>query len=372
MRETIQVLGSPGIVRDIPAHQLALNAWTDGLNIRFGEDGAESLVGDAATFAAASVTPLWVQYFPPITDPRWVYATLTEAWCYQGAGHTEITRTVGGDYTAVASERWNSTMLNGVGILNNTIDVPQMWTDIDSSTPLADLSNWPSTRRCKSLRSFKNFLIALYMTDTGVERPYRILWSDSADAGTVPGSWDSTDPATDSREFDLAETSDYLVDQLVLGDVNIIYKENSIWGMQHIGPPFYFRFWKILSKNGLLHRDCVVNVPFGHCAVTQDDIIVHSGQIEQSESIIDGKDRNWLFSAIDPDNFKNSFLLANHRANEVYFFFPEIGETYASMALIWNYRHKSIGFRELANTIPFGATGPVGESVINDPGWDDA
>lgn len=369
-RETIQITGSPGIVRDTPAHQLGLNAWTDGSNVRFGEKGAESLLGDESTFSAASVTPLWLGFFPPITDPRWVYATTTAVWVYQGASHTDITR-LSGAYTGSAGERWNATIFNGVGILNNTIDVPQQWTDIDASTLLTDLSNWPSTRRCKSLRSFKNFLVALYLTDSGTERPYRILWSDSADTGTVPGSWDSTDPTTDSREFDLAATSDYLVDQLPMGDVNIIYKENSTWGMQYIGAPFYFRFWKILSKNGLLHRDCVVNVPFGHSVVTQNDWIVHSGQVEQSNSIIDANQRNWLFKTIDTDNFKNSFLLADPRQNEVYFFFPESGETYASMALVWNYKYKSIGVRELTTTIPFGALGPVGSSITNDPTWAD-
>ena len=370
-RETINQIGSPGIIYDVPAHSLGPTAWTDGSNIRFGEDGVESFLGDQPTFSTASVSPLWIQFFPPITGPRWVYTTLTEAWCYQGSTHTEITR-ASGDYNAIATERWHSTMFNGIGILNNTIDVPQMWTDIDSTTALADLTNWTSTRRCKSLKSFKNFLVALYMTDSSVARPYRILWSDSADTGTVPGSWDSTDPTTDSREFDLAETSDYLVDQLALGDVNIIYKENSTWGMQYIGPPFYFRFWKILSKNGMLHRDCVVNVPFGHCVVTQDDIIVHSGAIEQSESIVDAKMRNWIFNTIDPDNFKNSFLLANPRSNEVLFFFPESGETYASIAVVWNYKYKSLGIRELSATIPFGSSGPVGESITDDPGWDDA
>lgn len=366
-RKSVEVLGTAGIVRDTPVHKLKDGVFSDARNIRFNESGAESLVGDLETFSSASITPLWVGVFPPITLPVWVYGDLTEMWAVENTTHSEITRTAS-DYTAITSERWQSTVFNGTGIFNNTIDVPQGWADFDPTTLLVDLPNWDANRRCKSIRSFKNFLIALNMTDTGINRPYRVVWSDSAVPGTLPGSWDTTDPTTDAREFDLAETSDYLVDSLVLGDINIVYKEHSTWGMQYIGPPFYFRFWKILSKKGLLGRDCVVSAPFGHVVATQDDIIIHSGQVEQAESILDGRMRRWLFSTIDPTNFRNCFMLAHARRNEVYFCFPEFGETYANRALVWNWRDQSIGIRDMIST-PFGAVGPVGQAIEDDLEW---
>ena len=358
---------SPGIVRDTPAHMLNEAAWSDGSNVRFAERGVEGLAGDLATLSTGSISPLWLWAFPPIGAPKWVYANLTAAWVVEGTTHTNITRAAGA-YTAVAEERWQASVFNGVGVLNNTIDVPQAWTAFDPGTLLVNLPNWDANRRCKSIRAFKNFLVALHMTDSGAVRPYRILWSDSAVPGTLPGSWNSTDPNTDSREFDLAETLDYLVDQLIMGDINVIYKENSTWGMQYIGPPFYFRFWKILSNNGLLHRDCVDSVPFGHVVVTQDDIITHSGQVENARSILDKTMRNWLFSTIDTTNFRNSFLFSHPRNKEVYFCFPAIGATYATQAVVWNWRDGSLGVRELFE-IPFAAVGPVGESIIADEEW---
>jgi len=367
-RKTIEQLGSVGVVRDTPAHKLADSAWSDANNMRFSEKGAEALVGNLSVFSAASVTPLWIQAFPTVSNPHWAYGNLTAMWVFEGSTHTDITR-VSGAYTGIASERWQGSMLNGVGIFNNAVDIPQAWNVIEPGTPLIDLPNWTSTRRCKSLRSFKNFLIALGMTDSGTARPYRVLWSDSADAGTVPGSWDSTDPATDSREFDLAETLDHLVDQLVLGDINIIYKENSTWGMQFIGPPFYFRFWKILSSSGILHRDCMVSVPSGHVVVTQNDIILHNGQRESSQSIINAKLRRWLFSVIDVSTFYNSFLIANPLENEVLFCFPEIGETFASLAVVWNWQYQSCGIRELSPVTPFAAIGPLGSTIDDDEAW---
>lgn len=363
----IDVLESPGIVRDRPPHRMKDSAFSDGSNVKFGQDGAEALAGDLATFSAAAITPLWIGTFPPITNPKWVYADLAQVFALEGTTHTEITR-VSGVYSGLAQERWQSAVLNGVGILNNTVDLPQAWTDFSPTTPLVDLPNWTATRRAKSIRAYKNFLVALNMTDSGVERPYRVLWSDSAAPGTLPGSWDSTDPATDSREFDLAETSDHLVDSLPLGDVNIIYKEDSTWGMGYIGPPFYFRFWKILSKQGLLHRDCAASTPVGHIVVTQNDVILHNGQMENSVSVINSSMRKWLFQNIDPNNFRNCFLFPNVRNNEVWFCFPEVGETYATQALIWNWQEKSIGVRNLSPT-PFVSVGPIGESTLEDLEW---
>lgn len=365
--KTIELLDSPGIIRDTPAHKLPDGAFSDGNNVRFAEEGVQTVGGNLPVLSAASVNPTWLYPFPPIGAPIWVYADANQVFAIDGDTHTEITR-ASGNYSGLTTERWQASFFNGVAILNNTVDIPQAWTEFDSGTQLVDLPNWDATRRAKSVRGFLNFLIALNMTDSGVSRPYRIVWSDSADAGTLPGSWDSTDPATDSREFDLAQTPDHLVDCLPMGDVNIVYKENSCWGMRHVGPPFFFRFWEILSKRGLLQRDCVRNTPIGHIVVTQDDIIVHRGQIESEVSILDKKQRKWLFQSIDPANFRNSFLMADNRRNEAYFCFPEVGETYSNKVLAWNWRHNSIAVRDIPTT-PFGVLGPIGDSLIEDFAW---
>ena len=366
--KTVDVRESPGFVQDRVAHHLKDSAFTDVSNAVFTENGAESRSGNLQTFSTPLTSPTWLWPFPPITNPTWVYADSTKVYALNGATHVDITR-VSSDYSTSSEQRWHAGVFNGVGVLNNTTDIPQAWTSFDTSTLLVDLANWDSNRRCKSLRPFKNFLVALNMTDTGIDRPYRVVWSDSAAPGTLPGSWDTTDPTTDAREFDLAETSDHLVDSLPLGDINIIYKENSTWGMQYIGPPFYFRFWKILSTRGLLHRDCVVASPIGHIAATQDDIIVHTGQMEQHQSIVDKRTRKWLFSTIDPDNFFNSYAVSYTKRNEFWFCFPEVGETYATAALIWNWSQNSIGFEYFDRPFPFITMGSVGESTVADLEW---
>lgn len=365
--ETIDAIDSPGIVRDIPPQRLPKGSFSDGKNYRFGQRGAEPHAGDRGVLSEASITPLWLYPFPPITNPRWVYANLTEAWVVEGSTHTEITRTAS-DYNGSAQERWNATVLNGIGVLNNAVDVPQAWTDFEPTTKLVDLANWPATHRAKVIRSFRNFLVALYVTESSVDKPYRVLWSSAAAPGTIPGSWDVTDPAEEANQIDLAETDDYLVDCLPLGDINIVYKENSTWGMAFIGAPNYFRFWNILPNHGLLHRDCATRIPRGHVVATQDDLIVHSGQIGDYNSILDRKSRAAIFNNIDPTNFRNCFIFTDVALSEVWFCYPEVGETYASKAVIWDWRTNSIGERALTPT-PFASVGPVGDSLDSDREW---
>lgn len=366
----VEMFDTPGLVQDVPEQHLVESAVTDAKNFRFNQRGAQTMPGDQTLFTPASVTPLWLSPFPPITDPVWVYATLTELWTIEGTTHLEITRAAG-DYSGTAGERWNSCVLAGHAFFNNTVDVPQSWAGFDPTTPAQDLANWTSTRRCKSLRSFKNFLVALNMKDSGVERPYRVVWSSPAQPGAVPPSWDTADPAQAANEFDLSETSDHLVDQRVLGDINIIYKEATTWGMSYIGPPYWFRFWNILPDRGLLWRDCVGVFSGGHILATQDDIVVHTGQFESDQSIIDRKLRNWIFRAIDQTNYRASFMLTYPAKNEAWFCFPEAGATYASIAIIWNWKTNSIGVRDLPEA-PFIAMGPVGDTLVTDLIWDPA
>lgn len=366
--KTITMFDSPGLVRDLPEQFIKENAVTDLRNVRFNRYGAETMPGDGTIFSPASITPKWVSPFPPITAPIWVYADLTSVWAFDGTTHFDITRTASA-YNGTVTERWNSCVLAGYGFFNNGVDVPQSWQAFDTSNLLIDLANWDGTRKCKVLRSFKNFLIALNMTDSGTSRPYRVLWSSPAAPGALPPSWDSTDPAQEASEIDLSETPDHLVDCLPLGDVNVIYKEASTWGMSYIGPPFHFRFYEILPTRGALHRDCMTRFPGGHVVATTDDLIMHSGTRGSERSLVNRKLRQWLFSAIDSANYYESFAFTYPAKDEVWFCFPESGATNVTMAIVWNYVTDSIGVRELTET-PFISMGPIGDSFNTDLIWD--
>ena len=88
--------------------------------------------------------------------------------------------------------------------------------------------------------------------------------------------------ALDAGEQDLAETPALLVDCLPLGDVNIIYKERSMYAMTYVGAPYIFRFQRLPGESGMLARGCAVNTPLGHVVLTAGDVVLNNGSGVQS------------------------------------------------------------------------------------------
>jgi len=363
MRVTVSKLGAPGFVRDVAEYAIAPQAFNEVRNARFNSSGIATFGGEVEVMSQAPFAPLWLRPFPPIEAPLWVYADTQHVFVYDG-DHHQITRN-SGPYSGNVNERWHGEVLNGIGIFNNTVDVPQMWLDFDASQKLADLANWPGTLRCKFLRPWKNFLFAGYLTDSGVEKPFRIRWSDPAFPGTVPSSWAIDDPTKQSGEKDLAETDDYVVDGKELGNYFIVYKQKSAYAFYYIWPNNdVFAHEKILSK-GILHRDCVQDFPRGHFVVGVDDIYVHTGQKNSNESIVEARLRDWVFNQIDSSNYRNCYTFQHPRRNEIFFAFPEAGETYPTIALVWNWVTNGIGVRDLHGS-PFIHPGPILVSVEED------
>lgn len=366
-RVKIGGFSKPGYITDKPGFDLPVDAFTEVRNARFNSRGAETFIPERQIFSSVGVNPLWVKPFPPLTSPLWVYAGTNKVVVWDGATHTDITR-LSGDYTALAVERWQGEILNGVGIFNNSIDVPQMWVSMDAGTKLADLSNWPASVRCKSMRPHKYFLFAIYTIETGQDRPYRLRWSHSANPGTIPSSWALGDPTKDSGEFDVAETDDYLVDGLTLGENFIVYKQKNVHLVQYVGRPNIFAQWRIIPGRGLLARDCVHAFPGGHFVAGIDDVYIHNGQRNSEQSLLEADLRRNIFNRIDSTNYFNCFVVNYELRGESWFCFPELGSTYPTQALVWNRYTGGIGMRDLDNT-PFIYSGTLPPTGTDNGTW---
>lgn len=336
-------LASIGVVKDIPAYQLPPEAWTVGTNMRVDNDGMSRMSGWEQVFGTPEVAPHFTMPLSTSVQTFWLYTSLTKAYVYDGSVHTEITR-VSGDYTATETYQWNGTVIGGVPILNNGVDLPQYWSTPSIAQKLQDLANWDATWRTKFMRSFGAYLIAGNITKSGVNYPHMVKWSHPVDnPGTVPTSWDETDPATDAGEYELADVnSGVLLDALPLGPKLYLYKEGSVQAMRYIGGRFVFQFEPFLDTVGLLAPRCVCILGDGlrQVFVTQDDILVHNGN--KPESILDQRRKREIFSDIDTVNFVNSFVLCNPAKNEVGFYYPRNGEIQPSVGLIWNYQKNAL------------------------------
>ena len=224
---------------------------------------------------------------------------------------------------------------------------------------MAALTNWDRTKTCAVMRPFKRFLVAMDTTESATRYPFRIRWSHPAEGGTVPTSWDASDATKDTGYVDLSQTKGFVIDCLPLADINVIYKEDSIWSMTFEGGQSIFGFRQLFSDAGILGRHCVQSFDNNHFVVSIDDVFVHDGQTKQS--IVDSQIRDELFNSIHPDYKTRTFVAADREKNEMWVCFTSNTndtDAFADTAYVWNWRNNSWSKRDLPN-VSFIAWGVV-------------
>lgn len=355
MTEVVQIfnLSSIGVVKDRRPHMLPPEAWTDALNVKLVAEGLEMFKGHLAAIASPLGVPQFLFSVPGLNETAWVYCSTTRAYAYLSGVSSEITRTSAGSpvpYLTLVPHDWEGVLLGGLPILNNQVDPPQWWPTISGGTPLANLPNWPANTATKSLVAFGPYLVAMNITESGSQYGHMVWWSHKADPGTVPSSWDYTDPTVDAGRLELTDViGGEIIDGLLLGNVLIIYKQYSTHMLQFVGGSDMFSPSLLLASSGILTSKCACSFNNGsqHFVVSANDVLVHAGT-KNADSIVDGSMRKALFSDMDSLNYVNSFVFDNPAYKEVWFAYPEAGATYPTKAAVWGYGNANKGwtFRE--------------------------
>ena len=338
----VQRIENKGVIQDVPSHTLPLGYWSSCTNIRFNDGYAQKFEGHSEPYGTPSISPYFLLPVQSETVQYWIYCGLTGVYVTQGTSQHNIS---GVTYSANADDSWNGGVLGNQAILNNGVNAPQYWASVSPSTLLADLANWPVNTTCKVIKPFKNYLVAMDIDKAGARYPQMVKWSHPADPGTIPSTWDETDATKDAGETVLTQGGGYIKDGGTLGDTFIIYREWSTWEMRYIGGRFIFQFRELFNNSGILAPHCFAEFEGKHLVLTANDLIVHDGRSFQS--IVDRKMRNTLFNDIDTTNSRRCFLAPNYDRNEIWVCYPESGQSFATKALIWNYREDTFGFRTL-------------------------
>ncbi len=386
----ISDLGKIGIIKDVSPYNLPPNAFSGGRNVRFYENSVEKFLGHKSALEASSgggpvVSPYWSTSLISGTDAMVVYAGSSKIYSTDGVVHYDITR-LGGDYAMDTNKGWTGGVMGGVVFMNNGVDAPQSWVSpAVLATRLTDLPNWPASAKCGSLRSFKQFMIAMdYTNGSGTNYPRLIKWSTGASFNTVPTSWDETDATLDAGEYELADTPGRVVDGSELRDAFMIYKEDSIWGMQHVGPPFVFRFYKISESTGGLNRRCMSEFPNGHFVFGINDCFINDGQ--NLTSVLDQRMRREVFDGLNIGNYNKCFVTPYYPRSEMWACYPSQNNTWCDKAVVWNWKDNSISVKDLpdlafissgvAPTVMAGGDSPTWQGGTdwdtNIGPWDDA
>jgi hypothetical protein len=359
---TVPNCGKSGVLKDLSVHEIPLGAWSDALNIRFLDGYAYQFYGHSEIYATVPVVPQFVMPVAVAGAPYWVIAGASS--CYvvnNNAGTVTYTDVTHATPRAGVVNQWTGVVFGGIPILNvgDTTRIPMYW-DQNLANNFVDLTAWPANTYCRSLRSYKNFLIALGITKAGASYPYMVKWSSAAVAGALPSTWDETDATEDAGETDLAQGQDKIIDGFPLRDSFMIYKERSIWRMDFIGGIYVFSFRQVLGNSGAMNRNCIVEIDGYHCVLTGDDVIIHDGQ--NATSMLDKVSRRYLFANIDVDARGKCFVFKNPYLNEVFICYPSIGATACDRAMVWNSKDRTVSFRELPS-LNHADSGPVGNTV---------
>lgn len=369
--------GSAGVIMDLSAHELPPQAWTDARNMRFLDGSCRQFFGHGPVYGAPAVTPLHVVPLTIGNQYYWLYAGAQKIYAATVSGgnptHTNLTRQTAGvdvNYSG-APNTWTSAVLSGIPILNNGVDVPQQW-NLSLTSRCTALDNWPATMRCKALRVYKNFLIALGVSKGGTDFPFMVKWSSPADPGGVPMTWNEADPTQDAGETDLAEGGDYVIDGLQLRDSFMIYKQQSVWRMDYTGGQYVFAFRKVLGVSGAMNRNCIAELDGFHFVLTGSDVVVHDGQ--SGTSILDKVARRALFQDMDIAYNDRAFVFKNPFLNEVFVCYVPIGSTIPTKALVYNYVDKTVTYRDMP-AVHHANYGPVdntlgGSFATDNDSWD--
>lgn len=341
--KTLPALGQFGLVADQPAQELPENAFSSVSNVRFRDGIASRFDGHASIFSAPSVTPYWIGSFGTVDKRYWIHAGLASVFADDGTTRTDITGTAP---TGAIDDRWTGGTLNGVFFLNNGVDKPMYWAG-DTALNLATLPGWGATWKAKSLGAFKYHLIAVGITKGTTYYPHMVKWSSAADPGAAPASWDEADATIDAGEQDIGETPGIIVDQLVLGEVNIIYKEDSMYTMQYVGGDSIFAFKRLPGNYGMIARGCGAITPRGHVVLANGDLVLVDG-VSAPQSLLTSRYKRALFSTqIDTSVYKRCFVTANPTKNEVLVAYPTYGKTACDKALVWNWIDNTLSPRDL-------------------------
>lgn len=365
-------VGEIGILRDPEPSDLAPNAWSDGRNVRFVNGHVEKMLGHQSVF-----TPqVNAQFAVPVECPQgyfWLYAGDRDVYAYKDGIHNIATR-ASSQLNGTSNNDWTGGILNGIAVLNNPNDIPQAWATPGAGNRMVNLPNWNQTWKCRSMRPFLNYLVALGVKKGATDNPWLVHWSHVADPGTVPSSWDETNPKVDAGSMVLADTNGYLVDQWPLGRNNIIYKTDSVYAMQHVGGIDIMAFPPVAKAGGLLCANGVVGFSWRgdhHAVIGPNEVYVHSGN--NAEPVLHKRVRDWMYNTISQDFSSMAFACHNEPYKEIWFCFPQAGANYANIAVVWNYRDDTTTIKEIPSTT-FMASGKILslEGASTSDTWDNA
>ena len=316
-----------GLVVDLPPYKVKPDTWTGFQNIEVNEGFPRRARGFGRVFGATLFLPRWMINAQREGVSDFVYGGDTAIAETDGSGvHNDITGALIFDSTG-ARNPWTGGTINNIVIANNLTGPAMSWVTGDPAALL--LPDWPATRFAGSMRVYREFLIAMDITEAGIRDSDLVRWSDAAPPDDVPQSW-TVGSQSQAGSASAAFTPGILVDGRALRDAFYIYKTHATYVLQLIGGSLIMSVRPVFSTMGALSRGCIVEWRGQHIVLTDGDVVIHNGV--EAQSLVDRRVRRAIFENMDVDNFGNSYLVLDKEAQEVWVCVPSTGNVFPNIA----------------------------------------
>ena len=370
----VRQLGRYGIITDVAPYDLPLEAWSGGRNVRFKNGAIERYDALAKvldeTASQVGDPPAGLVSILSDDDDDKIILVDDNFILRERDGSTVTDVTVVGHTPSVNTTKITSTQLGGITYINRNTNLPVF--RLSSGTgAFANLTNWDASWLCQSLRSFKDYLIAINVTKSGTNYPGMVKWSNATQGGAVPDTWDPLAVGSLAGENVLNDIIGSLVDGMPLRNEFIVYSRRQAYMMEEIGAPLVFSFRKIFDDDGIISQNCCVEVDGKHYVFGFTDIYVHDGISRQS--LTDDRTKRFIFGNLNRSQQDRCFVAHHEEANEILFAYPSTasdlvvqGEDYCNTAAVFNYVDNTWTFIDLPNVSAM-VLGGVSSSLL----WSD-
>lgn len=272
--------------------------------------------------------------------------TQTDLYELSSGAWVDVSRTA--NYAGSADSRWLFEQFGNVALATNGVEKIQS----SASGVFQDVTAAPAAQ---IIFTTDNFVIAVNYTHTAVGAVPDGWWCS---AYQDYSSWTAsvTTQATSGR---LIGNGGPLTAGLRLGPYAVAYKASGIFLGQYAGSPTVWQWERVPGDIGCIGREAVCDIGGSHIFIGEDNIWSYDGT--RAIPLATGSVRQWFFDNSSPAYRYKSLVKFDRQKNLVWIFFPGIGETTLTEALVYNlntrwWGHVTISIEAAVNYVAPGMT----------------
>jgi len=263
---------------------------------------------------------------------RRVFAgTTTKLYESDGSAWNDVSRAVGGAYTAASDKRWRFAQFGNVSLATQKSDVLQY---SNGSGNFANL-----TAPQASIVETVNDFVFVFDTQEGTYGDSPNRWWNCAIGDYT--NW-TPSAATNCYTGTLTSSPGAIRAGRRLGDQIVVYKERAMYIGTFNGPPLGWTFQEVSNTAGTQSQEVVVPIVTdrggaAHIFMGQDNFYYYDG----SKPVPIGNPlKEWVFNRLNVDFAYLSVALRDTDNSLIYFFYPSTSSATGALdsAVVYNYR----------------------------------